>query len=89
MSGYPAIPSHEANMPNFLQATSDYSAFYTKLQNTPDLDLTAELAKLKATLQLDFDTTQPAYPVTIRQPRAELRPADARGRVVAHDRGVP
>jgi multiple sugar transport system substrate-binding protein len=55
MMKYPAIPSHEANMPNFLQATSDYSAFYTKLQNTDKLDVAAELTKLQETLQKDFD----------------------------------
>lgn len=55
MMKYPAVPSHEANMPNFLQATSDYSAFYTKLQNTDKLDVSAELVKLQETLQKDFD----------------------------------
>jgi multiple sugar transport system substrate-binding protein len=57
MMKYPAIPSHEANMANFLQATSDYSAFYTKLQNTDKLDVAAELVKLQATLQKDFDAS--------------------------------
>jgi multiple sugar transport system substrate-binding protein len=55
MSGYPAIPSHEANMPNFLQATADYSAFFTKLQASPGLDFDEELVHLQIKLQADFD----------------------------------
>jgi multiple sugar transport system substrate-binding protein len=55
MAKYPATPSHEANMPAFLQVTSDYGAFYTKLQNTKDLDVAAELTALQATIQKDFD----------------------------------
>jgi len=59
MLKYPAVPSHEANMPNFLKVTSDYSAFYTKLQNTAGLDVDAELATLLTTIQADFDAVKP------------------------------
>jgi multiple sugar transport system substrate-binding protein len=55
MAKVPANPSHEANMPAFAQATNTYTAFYTKLQTTAGLDVTAELAKLQANLQKDFD----------------------------------
>jgi multiple sugar transport system substrate-binding protein len=55
MAKYPAVPSHEANMPNFLQATTDCGTFYTRLQTTPGLDLDAELDALRAALQADFD----------------------------------
>jgi len=37
------------------QDISDYGAFYTKLQNSPGLNLKAELLKLQATLQADYD----------------------------------
>jgi multiple sugar transport system substrate-binding protein len=59
MAKYPAVPSHEANMPAFTQSGNDIGAFYTKLQNTAGLDVTAELAKLQTTLQKDFDASQP------------------------------
>jgi multiple sugar transport system substrate-binding protein len=55
MLGYPSTPSHEGNLPNFLQASADYSAFYTKLQNTAGLDVDAEMATLQTTLQKDYD----------------------------------
>jgi multiple sugar transport system substrate-binding protein len=55
MSKYPAIPSHEADMPNPVKAIEDYGAFYTRLQNTPGLDVDAELDALRITLQADFD----------------------------------
>jgi multiple sugar transport system substrate-binding protein len=59
MAKVPAVPSHEANMPAFTQASNDYGAFYTKLQNNAGLDVAAELTKLQATLQKDFDNAQP------------------------------
>jgi multiple sugar transport system substrate-binding protein len=59
MMVHPAVPSHEANMPAYAQATSDYGAFLTKLQNKEGLDVSAELTKLRAILQADFDAAQP------------------------------
>jgi multiple sugar transport system substrate-binding protein len=59
MAKYPAIPSHESNMPAFTQASNDYSAFYTKLQKTPALDVSVELSKLRTQLQADFDAAEP------------------------------
>jgi multiple sugar transport system substrate-binding protein len=59
MVKYPATPSHEANMPAFIQSSNDYSAFYTKLQSKEGLDVNAELTKLQATLQADFTASVP------------------------------
>jgi len=59
MQRYPAVPSFEANMPALTQANSDYSALLARLQNTPGLDVIAELTKLQARLQQDFDSAQP------------------------------
>jgi hypothetical protein len=58
MVKYPAVPSHEANMPAFTQASLDYTAFLTKLQSTAGLDVNAELTKLQTTLQADFKAAQ-------------------------------
>jgi multiple sugar transport system substrate-binding protein len=59
MARVPAIPSHEADMPNATEANTDIGAFLYRLQNTAGLDVTAELAKLQATLQKDFDSATP------------------------------
>jgi hypothetical protein len=55
----PAVPSHEADMPNSARANADIESFLTRLRNTAGLDMTAELAKLQVTLQKDFDGTTP------------------------------
>lgn len=59
MVAHPAIPSADADLPARAQAATDYAAFLTRLQGTNPLDVTAELAKLKATLQADFDAARP------------------------------
>jgi multiple sugar transport system substrate-binding protein len=59
MVKYPAVPSQEANMPDFNGATNDYGAFMAKLQSKSGLNVATELAKLKTTLQADFDSAQP------------------------------
>ncbi len=59
MAKVPAIPSDEAALPADVQATSDYTAFFTKLQTTAGVDVNGELTKLQATLQADFDGAQP------------------------------
>lgn len=59
MQKYPAVPSFEANMPAYAQAQQDYTAVLTRLQTTPGLDVVAELTKLQAKLQADFDAAQP------------------------------
>jgi multiple sugar transport system substrate-binding protein len=59
MVKYPATPSHEANMPAFIQSGNDYTAFYTKLQSKEGLDVNAELTSLQKTLQADFTASVP------------------------------
>lgn len=55
MLAYPDVPSHEADMPNFLKADAAIKAFQEKLITTPNLDIAAEAETLKATLQGLFD----------------------------------
>jgi multiple sugar transport system substrate-binding protein len=57
MQKHPAVPSIEANMPNFTTASNDYGAFYTKLQGTAGLNINDELTKLQTTLQADFNNS--------------------------------
>lgn len=52
---YPDNPNHESGMPNFLKASDTYTAFGSKYQSTPDLDLDKELETLLADLQKVFD----------------------------------
>ncbi len=59
MVAHPGIPSQDANLPGLAKATTDYAAFVTRLQTANPLDVTAELTKLKATLQADFDASRP------------------------------
>lgn len=52
---YPDNPNHESGMPNFLKASDTYTAFASKYQTTPGLDLDKELDDLIANLQAVFD----------------------------------
>jgi multiple sugar transport system substrate-binding protein len=54
MAKYAASPTHQDPMPNYIKATSDDQAFYTRLQTVNGLNIDAEIAKFKATLQADF-----------------------------------
>jgi multiple sugar transport system substrate-binding protein len=54
---YPDNPNHQANMPNYNQAVARSGAFQTLIENTPDLDLTAELETLRTDMQAIFDGT--------------------------------
>ena len=56
MATVPAIPSHEADMPNATKANADITTFLTRLKNTAGLNIDTELAKLQQTLQKDFDS---------------------------------
>lgn len=47
---YPDVPSHEQDMPNFLEAQDRFGAFYSLLNSTPDLDVNAEIDTLEADL---------------------------------------
>lgn len=55
MLGYPDVPSHEADMPNFLKSDAAIKAFQEKLITTEGLDIAAEAETLRQTLQGLFD----------------------------------
>jgi multiple sugar transport system substrate-binding protein len=55
---YPDDPSHESAMPNFLKASDTYATFASLYENTPGLDLDAELDSMIAELQAVFDEVQ-------------------------------
>lgn len=55
---FPDVPSHEANMPNYTKAFERSEAFKTLLENTPGLDVDAEIDTLVADLQAIFDEVQ-------------------------------
>jgi multiple sugar transport system substrate-binding protein len=55
MLGYPDVPSHEADMPNFLKSDAAIKAFQEKLITTEGLDIAAEAETLRETLQGLFD----------------------------------
>lgn len=55
MLAYPDIPNHQAYVPNYAEARAAFQAFYSKYRTTSGLDMDAELATLKTTLQGIFD----------------------------------
>ena len=55
MLGYPDVPSHEADMPNFLKSDAAIKAFQEKLITTEGLDIPAEAEALREELQALFD----------------------------------
>jgi spermidine/putrescine-binding protein len=55
MVKYAASPTHQDPMPAYVKGTTDDQAFYTTLQSKSGLNLDAEIAKFKATLQADFN----------------------------------
>ncbi|RMG82619.1 MAG: extracellular solute-binding protein, partial [Chloroflexi bacterium] len=55
---YIAIPSQEAFLPNYGQATARISDYTELVDNTPDVDIDAELDRLQNDLQVIFDTTE-------------------------------
>jgi len=57
MLKYPDIPNHEAWLPNLAKANSLLGAFRTTMDTTPDLDLDAEIAKLKTDLDAAYKAT--------------------------------
>jgi multiple sugar transport system substrate-binding protein len=57
MLQYADVPSHEADMPNFLKANAAIAAFQTKMTGTPGLDLDKEIDALQAELQSIFNGT--------------------------------
>jgi multiple sugar transport system substrate-binding protein len=55
---YPDDPSHEAPMPNFLKSSDTYASFASLYENTPDLDLDAEIDAMITELQEVFDEVE-------------------------------
>jgi multiple sugar transport system substrate-binding protein len=58
MLAFPDVPSHEADMPNFLKSDAAVKAFQETLITTDSLDVAAESEKLRAELQGLFDQDQ-------------------------------
>lgn len=52
---YADNPNHESFMPAFLETTDAYNAFWNKMNNTPGLDLDAEMDALIVTIQGIWD----------------------------------
>jgi multiple sugar transport system substrate-binding protein len=55
MLAYPDVPSHEADMPNFLKSDAAIKAFQATLIGSGTLDVAAEADKLKTQLQGLYD----------------------------------
>jgi multiple sugar transport system substrate-binding protein len=55
---YPDRPSHEGEMPAFLEASDRYGAFWQLFEQNADADLDAEAAKLTEDLQAIFDAAE-------------------------------
>jgi len=58
MAKYAASPTHQGPFPNYVKGTTDDQALYTRLQSKGGLNIDAEIAKFKATLQADFKAPQ-------------------------------
>jgi multiple sugar transport system substrate-binding protein len=52
---YPDIPNNQSFVPNYAEAKTAFQAFQNKVRTTTGLDMDAELATLKTTLQGIFD----------------------------------
>lgn len=59
MLAYPDIPNHQSWVPDYPKVRSAMQAFGNSYRTTPGLDMDAELAKLKVTLQGIFDAATP------------------------------
>jgi multiple sugar transport system substrate-binding protein len=59
MLAYPDIPNHQSWVPNYAKAKAAWQAFQNKYRTTAGLDIDAELATLKTTLQGIFDEVNP------------------------------
>jgi multiple sugar transport system substrate-binding protein len=58
MLAYADVPNHQSWMPNYAKAKAALQAFQNKYRTTSGLDMDAELATLKTTLQAIFDEPQ-------------------------------
>ncbi|RMG87754.1 MAG: extracellular solute-binding protein [Chloroflexi bacterium] len=52
---FPDNPNHEEGMPSFLEASDRYGDYQQLVDNNPDVDVDAELDKLREDLQAIFD----------------------------------
>ena len=59
MLSYPDIPNHQSFVPNYAKAKPAWQAFQNKYRTTEGVDIDAELATLKTTLQGIFDEVAP------------------------------
>jgi multiple sugar transport system substrate-binding protein len=55
MEKYTDAPNHEAEMPNYIKAMSDYTKVFTTLATTQGLDLDKTITDMVVTLQADFN----------------------------------
>ena len=55
MLAYPDVPNHQSWVPNYAKAKAAWQAFQNKYRTTAGVDIDAELATLKTTLQGIFD----------------------------------
>lgn len=61
MLNYPDLPNHESWLPNITKANDLFNKFRTYMDQTPDVDMTAAIAKLQADLDVVFKEA-PAAP---------------------------
>jgi len=54
MLKYPDLPNHESWLPNMVKANDLFTAFRTKMDQTPGLDMDKEIAKLQSDLDAVF-----------------------------------
>ena len=59
MLAYPDVPNHQSFVPDYAKVRSAMQAFGNNYRTTSGLDMDAELAKLKTTLQGIFDAATP------------------------------
>ena len=59
MLAYPDIPNHQSWVPDYAKVQGAMQAFQNKYRTTSGLDIDAELATLKTTLQGIFDAATP------------------------------
>ena len=60
MLKYPDLPNHESWLPNMIKANDLFTAFRNKMDQTPGLDMDAEIAKLQIDLSSVFKAVAPA-----------------------------
>jgi multiple sugar transport system substrate-binding protein len=59
MLAHPDIPNHQAYVPNYAKSKAAWQAFQNKYRTAAGVDIDAELANLKTTLQGIFDEVAP------------------------------